>query len=104
VDEVEDVQIEGGEDLDVPVMEPSEREFVDEHLVELSRSDDAPDEGKVVHDDVIVKTIREEAKREAAAQGIILNAHEEKEAQGLMPKVRCFQSQRTLALSTCTAG
>jgi len=89
-DEVEDVQNEDDEDLDA--VENPEREFVDEHLAELNRSDDAPDEGKVAHDDVIVKTIREEAKREAAKRGIVLNVHEEKEAQGLMPKVCCLQS------------
>lgn len=73
-------------------MEGPEREFVDEHLAELNRSDDAPDEGKAAHDEVVVKTIREAAKREATNRGIKLKADEEKEAQGLMPKVCYLQS------------
>ena len=69
------------------MLDPQEREFEDEVISDLV-GDDAPDEGKTVHDDTVVNTARAEAKRQAEGFKIVTDASEETAALGLMPKVR----------------
>jgi hypothetical protein len=77
-----------GPQINFESLEPAEREMMD--IANIDTVGDELDEGKAVHDEVTVNSVKEKAISLARSSGIIFSALQEKEALGLFPKVFFF--------------